>query len=109
MEIKYNSINLSDITNAITFDVENQKQEVGQIQMRLNGYEANKITVDNRIDKTEKLLEEIQKRLNNTISYVHQCACCGAHLEIPENRPVFHCRYCNATYLIGTLQLNSNY
>lgn len=43
------------------------------------------------------------------ISLVHNCANCGAQLEIEENKPVFHCKYCGSTYVIGPAQIYSHY
>ena len=57
----------------------------------------------------ENQITEIMKRLNRTVSLVHNCANCGAQLNIEENKPVFHCKYCGSTYLIGTAQIYSNY
>ena len=53
--------------------------------------------------------EEINKKLNRTVSMIHNCQNCGATLEIQENHPIFHCKYCNTTYVIGTLRTNSTY
>lgn len=57
----------------------------------------------------ENQITEIMKRLNRTVSLVHNCANCGATLNIEENKPVFHCKYCGSTYLIGTTQIYSTY
>ena len=43
------------------------------------------------------------------VSLVHNCANCGATLEIEENKPVFHCKYCGSTYIIGPTQIYSHY
>ena len=116
---EFSQISFSKLSDGMSFlnddikrqkeDIEKQKYNVTMLQERLMGYEATKSETEARINMTEQALEYIQSRLNRTVTLVHQCACCGAHLEIPENKPVFHCKYCNATYLIGTLQLNSNY
>lgn len=57
----------------------------------------------------ENQINEIMKRLNRTVSLVHNCANCGATLEIEENKPIFHCKYCNSVYIIGTAQIYSTY
>ena len=54
-------------------------------------------------------IKEIWARLNRTVSLVHNCQNCGAKLEIEENKPVFHCKYCGSTYLIGAVQPHSRY
>ncbi len=43
------------------------------------------------------------------ISLIHNCANCGATLDIEENKPVFHCKYCGSTYVIGPAQIYSHY
>ena len=87
-------------------------------------YEINNNTLTNRLQQEtdelrgkiysdryelENKITEIMKRLNRTVSLVHNCANCGAQLNIEENKPVFHCKYCGSTYLIGTAQIYSNY
>ena len=47
--------------------------------------------------------------MNKKIFLIHNCTNCGATLNIEENKPVFHCKYCDSTYLIGTAQIYSNY
>lgn len=54
-------------------------------------------------------IDKIWKRLNKTVSLVHNCQNCGARLEIEENHPIFHCKYCGSTYIIGSVQPNSTY
>lgn len=64
------------------------------------------------VGNTYNLEEEIKKiwsRLNRTVSLVHNCKNCGAKLEIDENKPVFCCKYCGSTYLLGAVQPNSRY
>lgn len=64
------------------------------------------------VSGSHNLEEEIKKiwsRLNRTISFVHNCKNCGAKLEIDENKPVFCCKYCGSTYLLGAVQPNSRY
>jgi DNA-directed RNA polymerase subunit RPC12/RpoP len=43
------------------------------------------------------------------ISLIHNCATCGATVDIEENKPVFHCKYCGSTYVIGPAQIYSHY
>jgi predicted RNA-binding Zn-ribbon protein involved in translation (DUF1610 family) len=43
------------------------------------------------------------------ISLIHNCTNCGAQLEVEENKPIFHCKYCGSTYVIGTAQVRSHY
>lgn len=64
------------------------------------------------VDGRSKLDEEIEKiweRLNKTVTLVHNCANCGARLEVEENKPIIHCKYCGSTYLVGAVQPNSTY
>ena len=56
-----------------------------------------------------KELNELKRRVNRTVALVHNCKCCGASLEVNEDKPIFHCRYCGATYLLGSVQPNSVY
>lgn len=57
----------------------------------------------------EEEIKRIWSRLNRTVSLVHNCKNCGAKLEIDENKPIFHCKYCGSTYLLGAVQPNSTY
>ena len=58
-------------------------------------------------DYLAEQLKEIWNRLNKTVSLVHNCANCGARLEVEENKPIIHCKYCGSTYLVGAVQPNS--
>lgn len=60
------------------------------------------------IDLEEKI-KELLKKMPTHVSLVHNCATCGATLNIEENKPVFHCKYCGSTYVIGPAQIYSHY
>lgn len=67
---------------------------------------------DGIIDRGVNLLDEInklKKAMSAKVTMVHNCQNCGAALDIEENRPVFHCKYCGAVYLIGTERLMQAY
>ena len=64
---------------------------------------------DTREEEIFNELEKIKKKLSTTISLVHNCANCGASLEIEENHPVIHCKYCGSSYLVGTALTYSHY
>lgn len=69
-------------------------------------------SVDSSIDTIKEMmkeLNELKRRVNRTVALVHNCKCCGASLEVNEDKPIFHCRYCGATYLLGSVQPNSVY
>lgn len=57
----------------------------------------------------EREIKKIWDRLNKTVSLVHNCKNCGAKLEVDEKKPIFHCKYCGSTYIIGAIQPNSTY
>lgn len=61
--------------------------------------------LSSEITKLQKQIENMDKK----IFLIHNCANCGATLNIEENKPVFHCKYCGSAYLIGTAQIYSNY
>ena len=115
MEIM-NKMDVSYLTNTTT-TVSSLKQEfinpnntISKIQIGDKVYDL--AGVDNYSTGVENLKDEIDKiwnKLNKTVSMVHNCANCGATLEIKENKPVFHCKYCGSTYLVGTAQIYSNY
>lgn len=95
------------------YDVDTMKSNIngfdGQITMLNNDISNFKTTIVTENDSIKQQLEKIMNKLNKTISLVHNCANCGAQLNIEENKPVFHCKYCGSTYLIGTAQIYSNY
>lgn len=101
-----------DLQNTF-FDVDNIKAnsyrfdgEINNLNKELNNLQDS-ISIKNNL--LECKIEEIVNKLNRTISLVHNCANCGAQLHIEENKPVFHCKYCGSTYLIGTAHIYSNY
>ena len=60
-------------------------------------------------NELEKRLKELESKLAKTVSLVHNCANCGATLNVEENKPVIHCKYCGSTYIVGTARIYSNY
>lgn len=66
-------------------------------------------SVQNYLEYEINELKNKLTNMNKHISLIHNCANCGATLTIEENKPVFHCKYCGSTYIIGTTQLYSNY
>lgn len=54
-------------------------------------------------------LKELKARVNRTVALVHNCQKCGASLEVDEHKSIFCCKYCGATYLLGSVQPNSVY
>lgn len=116
--------NLSNIifetSNGNVYSLENTFYDVDTMKLNINGFDGQitmlnndisnfKTTVVTENNSIKQQLEKIMNKLNKTISLVHNCANCGAQLNIEENKPVFHCKYCGSTYLIGTAQIYSNY
>lgn len=66
-------------------------------------------SIQNCLEYEINELKDKLKNMNKHISLIHNCANCGATLNIEENKPVFHCKYCGSAYLIGTAQIYSNY
>lgn len=62
---------------------------------------------NNILDELNTLRENMNRKLN--ISMLHGCRNCGAKMDIDINKPVFHCKYCGTTYVIGNVQQNSTY
>ncbi len=60
-------------------------------------------------DTLMKRLQELESRMNRTVALVHNCQRCGASLEVDEHKSIFCCKYCGATYLLGSVQPNSVY
>lgn len=54
-------------------------------------------------------INKIWERLNQTVSMVHNCQSCGATLEVEENKPIIHCKYCGNAYLVGAVRDKSTY
>ena len=54
-------------------------------------------------------INKIWERLNQTVSMVHNCQSCGATLEVEENKPIIHCKYCGNAYLVGAVRERSTY
>ncbi len=67
------------------------------------------IHVENGIDEMMRELKELKARVNRTVALVHNCQRCGATLEVDEHKSIFCCKYCGATYLLGSVQPNSVY
>lgn len=75
----------------------------------VNSISVNDSAYSISVNKMDEQIKEIWDRLNKTVSLVHNCQNCGARLEIKENHPVFNCKYCGSTYIIGSVQPNSRY
>lgn len=65
-------------------------------------------TVNVKADYSDEI-NKIWERLNQTVSMVHNCQSCGATLEVEENKPIIHCKYCGNTYLVGAVRKRSTY
>lgn len=62
---------------------------------------------ENIHEELDKLKENMNRKLN--ITMLHGCRNCGAKIDVDINKPVFHCKYCGTSYVIGTVQQNSTY
>ena len=62
----------------------------------------------NDLESEIKMLKENMTRQLN-ITMLHGCRNCGARVDVDINKPVFHCKYCGTSYIIGTVQMNSTY
>lgn len=52
-------------------------------------------------------IDKINQKMNRSITYIHSCKACGARLEVPEDKNIFYCKYCDSTYVVGPVRLNS--
>lgn len=58
-------------------------------------------------EELNNLKENMNRKLN--ITMLHGCRNCGAKIDVDINKPVFCCKYCGTSYVIGTVQQNSTY
>lgn len=58
-------------------------------------------------EEIEKLKENMNRKLN--ITMLHGCRNCGGQVEVDIDKPIFCCKYCGTSYVIGTVQQNSTY
>lgn len=70
---------------------------------------ANNTHVEDGFSEMMRELKELKARVNRTVALVHNCQRCGATLEVDEHKAIFCCKYCGATYLLGSVQPNSVY
>ena len=86
-------------------------EKLNEIHCNDISFSGFQVIEENNIHNTDILseIEQIWERLNKTVSLVHNCSNCGAKLDIEENHPIFHCKYCGSTYIIGSVQPNSTY
>lgn len=54
-------------------------------------------------------IERLKQMLTGKIWVVHKCQCCGATLEIEENKPIVNCKFCGSVHTLSTQQINSTY
>lgn len=87
-------------------DILNYNKPISTIEVQGNTFDIRDRGLEEAVSEQ---IDKIWNKLNKTISLVHNCANCGATLNIEENKPVFHCKYCGSTYLVGTAQIYSNY
>ena len=81
----------------------------GQMQAEISQLKLDITRRDNDSNILQHQINDILDRLNKTALLVHNCANCGAQLHLEENKPVFHCKYCGSTYIIGAAQVYSHY
>lgn len=88
-------------TTQYMIDQQRQKEEEARNNLR------NQIRYEMEYEMKCKM-QEMEDKLNRSVTYIHECKSCGGKLELPEdNKGVFHCKYCNAVYAIGTYRFNS--
>ena len=51
----------------------------------------------------------MKSKMNNHISYIHECVNCAHPLDVPDNHGVFHCKYCGSAYILGPTRVYSEY
>ncbi|MBO4541637.1 MAG: hypothetical protein J5725_00495 [Bacteroidales bacterium] len=71
-------------------------------------WENQPITAEKMQNITDAICD-IESKINNKMFLVHNCQNCGATLEIEENKPLFHCKYCGSAYVIGASRIYSEY
>ena len=76
---------------------------------KLSEIHSNDVSFGGENNNIYSEIKQIWERLNKTVSLIHNCQNCGARLDIEENHPIFHCKYCGSTYIIGSVQPNSTY
>lgn len=54
----------------------------------------------------EELYEKILAKFSHAPLVKHQCASCGAVLEIDADNHIFVCKYCGSVYAINTQMVN---
>lgn len=71
----------------------------------------NMVTAQDSINEMEKELNKLKENMNRqlNITMLHGCRNCGAKMDVDINKPVFYCKYCGTSYVIGTVQQNSTY
>lgn len=57
-------------------------------------------------DSLKYLLEEMIQK--NVVMKYH-CQSCGAPLDVEQNKPMIHCKYCGSAYVVGPARINSIY
>ena len=67
--------------------------------------------VSDTFDEMKKELDNLKTNMNRklNITMLHGCRNCGAKMDVDINKPVFCCKYCGTSYVIGTVHQNSTY
>lgn len=103
----YNGVKISDgMTPFSQLPYINDNHENEKKFMELNDQLTEK---EYKINNMVNMLNELTNKVNRTVSMVHNCRQCGAKLEIEENKPIFHCKYCGTTYIVGAINVNAIY
>lgn len=111
--LNYSRHNINDALSGDEVDTNRILLIMGQMQTAIeqlcteNHNTQDAINITNQI--VGNVLGNIKTKMNNHISYIHNCATCGHPLELPENHPIFNCKYCGSVYVIGPTQIHSEY
>ena len=110
MEIM-NKIDVSYLTNTTTTAASFIKSNdtISKIQIGNKVYDIDETNnyVGKSVGNLENEINKIWEKLNTSVNMIHNCQNCGATLEIEENKPIFHCKYCNSVYVVGSARLKS--
>lgn len=109
----------------ITDDYPSTEQQMRSITSNRIPYEGNStwnystttdihdqnISVQSSFEEMKKELEKMKENMTRqlNVTMLHGCRNCGAKIEVDINKPVFCCKYCGTSYVIGTVHQNSTY
>ena len=77
-----------------------------QIALNPEYYTIEGSYISNQVSLSEKIIEDLIKKLSKNPLYEHKCQNCGGTVELQYDKAIFICPYCGSHYALAPNRIN---